>query len=235
ALQRKAGVPQVKERIETIRMIDTDEFWNEAGALDFENVRVELRSLIRLTIDEGGPRIIYTNLKDEVISETINEEMEAAYDFEDYKLKVNRYIEQNKDHIAIFKLRNNMELSRSDYESLERVFTSELGTAEDYQRVFQDTPFGLLVRKVAKLEPQAAMKVFSKFISDEALNQEQIVFVKKVIDYIVENGYIEKPTMLMSAPFDRPKSFVKLFDGTKQRKLVELVNKIRENAVRVVG
>jgi type I restriction enzyme R subunit len=51
----------------------------------------------------------------------------------------------------------------------------------------------------------------------------------------VENGYIEKPAMLMSAPFDRPKSFVKLFCGVKQKKLVELVNKVRENAVRFVG
>ncbi|MFC6333317.1 DEAD/DEAH box helicase family protein [Paenibacillus septentrionalis] len=235
ALQRKASVPQVKAKIETIRMIDTDEFWNEAGVLDFEKVRVELRGLIRLTLDEGGQRIIYTNLKDEVLEEQIGKEMEAAYDFEDYKLKVNRYIEQNKDQIAIFKLRNNMELTKADYESLERVFTSELGTAEDYQREFQDTPFGLLVRKVAKLEMEAAMKVFSRFINDEALNQEQIVFVKKVVDYIVENGYIEKTAMLMSAPFDRPKSFAKLFDGAKQKKLVELVNKVRENAVRIVG
>ena len=33
---------------------------------------------------------------------------------------------------------------------LERIFTEELGTAEDYQTNYQDTPFGLLIRKIAK-------------------------------------------------------------------------------------
>ena len=56
-----------------------------------------------------------------------------AYDFEDYKLKVNRYIERNRDHLAIYKLRNNISLTAFDYESLAHVFTGELGTAEDYQ------------------------------------------------------------------------------------------------------
>ena len=44
------------------------------------------------------------------------------------------------------------------------IFTSELGSKEDYAREFKDTPFGLLVRKVAKLDHEAAMQAFSKFI-----------------------------------------------------------------------
>src|SRR5690606_26094307 len=151
------------------------------------------------------------------------------------RLKVNRYIENNKDHLAIYKLRNNMPLTASDYESLEHIFTGELGTAEDYEREFKDTPFGLLVRKIAKLEHEAAMQAFSTFINDQSLTQAQIVFVGKVIDYIAENGYIETPAILMKAPFDRPQSFTRLFDGVKQKQLVALVNIVRDNAVKVVG
>ena len=40
------------------------------------------------------------------------------------------------------------------------LFTSELGSKEDYAREFKDTPFGLLVRKVAKLDHEAAMQAF---------------------------------------------------------------------------
>ncbi|MNT11494.1 hypothetical protein D3C72_1463790 [compost metagenome] len=118
---------------------------------------------------------------------------------------------------------------------MEAIFTGELGTAEDYQREFQDTPFGLLVRKIAKLEYEAAMVAFSDFINDQSLSQAQIVFVKKVIDYIVQNGYIDNVSELIKPPFDKPQSFVKLFDGTKQRRLVEMVTQIKENAVRVLG
>ncbi|MGG1637634.1 DEAD/DEAH box helicase family protein [Paenibacillus sp. NRS-1760] len=234
ALQTKATIPQVKAKITLIKAIDTDEFWSESGILDFEKVRVELRDLIKFIVDEGSSRIIYTNLQDEILGERIGEALDAAYDFEDYRLKVNRYIENNKDHLAIHKLRNNMPLTASDYESLEHIFTGELGTVEDYKREFKDTPFGLLVRKIAKLEHEAAMSAFSIFINDQSLTQAQIVFVRKVIDYITENGYIEATSVLMKPPFDRPQSFIKLFDGMKQKQLVELVNAVRENAVRVV-
>jgi type I restriction enzyme R subunit len=119
--------------------------------------------------------------------------------------------------------------------SVEIIFTGELGTAEDYKREYQDTPFGLLVRKIAKLEIEAASVVFAEFINDQSLSQAQIVFVKKVIDYIVQNGYIENVSELTKPPFDKPLSFIKLFDGSKQRQILQLVTKIKENAVHVVG
>jgi type I restriction enzyme R subunit len=139
------------------------------------------------------------------------------------------------DHIAIYKLRNNIPLTQADYKDLEQILTGELGTVEDYQREFKDTPFGLLVRKIAKLDYQAANDAFSEFINDQSLNQEQIVFVKKVIDYIAQNGYIENVSELMKPPFDKPQSFIKLFDISKQRKIVETIAKIKENAINVVG
>ncbi|TBL68364.1 DEAD/DEAH box helicase family protein [Paenibacillus thalictri] len=235
-LLQRATIPQIKEKLELISTIGTDEFWQSSDLLNFEKVRVELRSLIKFIIDEGsGRNPIYTNLADEILTIEEGKAMYQAYDFEDYKLKVNRYIEKNRDTLAIHKLRNNIPLTALDYESLEKIFTGELGTAEDYQREYQNTPFGLLVRKIAKLEYEAASVVFSEFINDQSLSQAQIVFVKKVIDYIVQNGYIDNVSELTKPPFDKPQSFVKLFDGTKQRRLVEMVTQIKENAVKVLG
>ncbi len=79
------------------------------------------------------------------------------------------------------------------------------------------------------------MKVFSEFINDQSLSQTQIVFVKKIVDYIVQNGYVENIAELMKPPFDKPVSFMKAFDKTKQQRIMELVTEIKENAVRVVG
>lgn len=234
-LSKRATIPQVKEKLALIGTVGTEEFWQDAGILDYEKVRVELRHLLKFLVDDGPGRLVYTNLTDEVLSVKEGVALEQAYDFEDYRLKVNRYIEANRDHLAIHKLRHNIPLTASDYESLERILTGELGTAEDYKREFKDTPFGLLVRKIAKLEHEAAMEAFSTFISDQSLSQAQIVFVRKVIDYVAQNGYIENVAELMKPPFDKPQSFIKLFDGAKQRQLVELVTQIKENAVRVVG
>lgn len=35
--------------------------------------------------------------------------------------------------------------------------------------------------------------------------------VKQVVDYVVENGYIDNAIDLMKAPFDRPYKFRKIF------------------------
>jgi type I restriction enzyme R subunit len=234
SLSQRATIQQIKVKLELIKMISTDEFWQSSDSVNFEKVRVELRDLIKFIVDEGR-HPVYTNLKDEVLEVKEGETLYQAYDFEDYKLKVNRYIEQNRENLAIHKLRNNIPLTAVDYENLEHIFTGELGTLEDYKREFHDTPFGLLVRKIAKLDYEAASAAFSEFINDQSLNQAQIVFVKKVIDYVVQNGYIENVSELTKPPFDKPRSFIKLFDGSKQQRIMERVKEIKENAIKVVG
>ncbi|MEK4472287.1 type I restriction-modification enzyme R subunit C-terminal domain-containing protein [Paenibacillus sp. FSL R7-0048] len=68
----------------------------------------------------------------------------------------------------------------------------------------------------------------------QSLSQGQIVFVKKVIDYIVQNGYIDNVSELIKPPFDKSQSFIKLFDGTKQKRLIEMVTQIKDNAAKIV-
>ena len=56
-----------------------------------------------------------------------------------------------------------------------------------------------------------------------------------MIDYIVQNGYMESAAYLAKPPFDKPASFLKLFDPERQKKLVDTVKSIRENAEKIVG
>ncbi len=137
--------------------------------------------------------------------------------------------------IAIHKLTHNIRLSAGAYAALEHVLTEELGSKEDYQREYGDTPFGLLVRKNAKLDHNAAMESFSSFINDASLNQKQVVFVHKIINHIEQNGYMEDIKELMKPLFDKPISFVKLFDARTRTALMEKINEIKENAVNVVA
>ena len=90
--------------------------------------------------------------------------------------KVSRYIHEHGNALAIYKLTHNIPLASGDYEELERVLTQELGNEQDYKREFGETPFGLLVRRIAKLDHEAAMEAFSEFINDQSLNQRQIAF-----------------------------------------------------------
>lgn len=232
-LEKKVTIPQIKEKLPLIREIGTDAFWEAKDLLLYEKVRKELRALIQF-LDEGEKKHqIITKLTDPVTEQQEGVQMEAAYDFEDYRAKVNRYVNEHGDTLAIHKLTHNIPLSQGDYQELERILTSELGSREDYVREFGDTPFGLLIRKIAKLDHEAAMAAFSAFINDQSLNQKQIAFVHKVIQHIELNGYMENPAELTKPPFDKPISFLKLFDAKTQKELVDTINTVRENAVKV--
>lgn len=145
-------------------------------------------------------------------------------------MKVNCYIEEHKNSLAIYNLTHNISLTRKDYEELERVFTQELGSKEDYVKTFGDTPFGLLIRKIAKLDHEAVLAAFSEFINDQSLNSRQIAFVQKVITHIEQNGYIEDISVLTKAPFDKPAKLLD-FDEIRQRKLLAVIQSVRDNAL----
>lgn len=196
-----------------------------------------LCELVKFLVDGvEGQKPIYTALADPVLEQTEGKALDSGYDFGEYRERVNRYImEHRNDTLAIHKLTQNIPLSQGDYIELEHIFTSELGSKEDYAREFRDTPFGLLVRKVAKLDHEAAMQAFSKFINDESLNAKQIAFVQKVIHYIEQNGYVESKAVLMKPPFDQPILFTRLFDGKMGGELMETIDAVRENAVHVTA
>lgn len=235
-LERKISIPQVKAKLMIIKEVNTDAFWEANNILLFEKVRKELRGLMQFLVEIGPVKNpIITRLTDPIIGEQEGVQLEPPYDFEDYRAKVDRYVNENGNALAIYKLTHNIPLSVGDYRELERVLTSELGSKEDYAREFGNTPFGLLVRKIAKLDHDAAMAAFSQFINDQSLSQKQITFVHKIINHIEQNGYMESVTILTKPPFDKPLSFTKLFDRKMQSKIMATINKVKDNAIVVVA
>lgn len=236
AFERKITIPQIKAKLPVIQEINSDPYWAANDILLFEKTRSELRDLMKFLVDDGDKRKpIMTKLADIILDTKEGEKVDPAYDFEDYKKKVNRYINEHGNSVVIYKLTHNIKLTASDYAELERVLTEELGSKEDYKREYGDTPFGLLIRKIAKLDHDAAMEAFSAFINDASLNQKQIAFVHKIINHVEQNGYMEDIKDLMKPPFDKPISFVKLFDVKTRTALMQKINEIKENAVNVVA
>lgn len=233
-LQNKMTIPQVKERAHTISLVVERDFLDHADALMLEGVRTELRHLIKFLADGSSVPTLVTSLTDPVLSRREGETIEPGEDYADYRLKVSRYVNEHGDMTVIHKLRNNIPMTALEYRELERVFLEELGSEEDYRRTYGETPFGLLVRKIAKLDHQAAMDAFAEFVNDESLTQQQIAFVHRVVEYVEQNGYME-PASLVKAPFDRPVSFFRLFDDGRQKRLVQLINQVKSNALTPVA
>ena len=214
-----------------LKELVSDHYWDVQDVLKFEETRKSLREIMKY-IPAKKEKLHYSNFKDIVV---FREEGRltslSASDFEDYRAKVNEYVEAHKTTPAINKLLHNEPISVEDYNELERIFTVELGTAEDYEMNYQDTPFGLLIRKIAKMDRTAAYAAFSTFILEERPNTEQLHFIEQVVDYVVENGYINNVLDLMKTPFDRPYKFSLIFTYEEQVKFVKIINNIKNNAL----
>lgn len=229
-LEKKSSIPQVAAKLPLLRQISDPELWKDIDICKLEDIRRELRALIRF-LDEGSKRKdIITILTDPILDSIAGIPLPEEDPFESYKMKVNRYIEEHKNSLAIYNLTHNISLTRKDYEELERVFTQELGSKEDYVKTFGDTPFGLLIRKIAKLDHEAVLAAFSEFINDQSLNSRQIAFVQKVITHIEQNGYIEDISVLTKAPFDKPAKLLD-FDERRQERLLAVIKSVRDNAL----
>ena len=228
-LQKMTTIPQVKEKLPLLKQVTEDKFFDDVSALKLEELRCELRGLMRFIPRGLGRRDVITHLDDPVTNIEYGATATTGEDFTNYRLKVERYLRDYGNSLVIQKLHRNLPMTEYEFVELERIFTQELGTANDYERTYGETPFGLLVRQLVKLDHDAATEAFAEFINSQALNEQQISFVRKVVDYVVENGYME-PVALTQPPFDRPQSFVRMFTTEQQMSLVAIISRIKSNA-----
>lgn len=229
-LSQLGTIPQILEHKDLLIRVQTEDFWDNTDIIELENVRNVIRELVKF-LDKEQQKVYYTNFEDTF--ETVGEKSGPIYgsnDLQNYRKRVSQYLKEHQDELAIFKLRNNKPLTESDVSHLESVLWSELGTQEDYEKEFGDTPITRLVRQIVGLDIQAANEAFSVFLSDESLNVNQIKFVKLIIDYVVKNGYLEK-RILQQDPFRSLGSVSELFEDNIQdiRNILGVVDEINGN------
>lgn len=161
--------------------------------------------------------------------------MYNANDLKNYRKKVEHYLKEHKDDMAIYKLRNNKKLTKEDITKLEEIMFTELGSQSDYEKEFGSTPVNQLVRKIVGLDANAANEAFSEFLSSEILNTKQIHFIKLIVDYVIKNGFIEDNRVLMEDPFRTVGSIIELFkDNIEERNnIMKTINEIKTNASEV--
>lgn len=230
-LQKLGTIPQILEQKELIKKIQEPEFWEQPTLEALEEIRLALRELIRF-IPKYTQRVYYTNFEDEIIS--IHEDdapLLKVNDLRSYKEKVENYIRTHLDNTAVYKLHHNRPLTKKDVEMLEEVLWEKLGSKDQYKESYGEKSVTILVRELIGLDKGAAKAVFSDFLSTENLNSQQSKFIKLIIDYVVQNGYLEK-AQLLEDPFKRIGTIVNLFgDNQGQMQiLIQSIDSINDNA-----
>lgn len=94
-LERRASIPQIRDKLSIIREVQTEEFWDANNVLLFEKARKELRELIKFLDDGDEKKPIVTKLTDPIVEQQEGVILDAAYDFENYRAKVNRYVNEH--------------------------------------------------------------------------------------------------------------------------------------------
>lgn len=235
ALSKLGTISQVLEQKHMIEKVLTEEFWESADIFDYEDVREAFRDLIKFLQKETQDKF-YTNFKDEIIEVREDEPIYHTNELQNYRKKVNQYLNEHLDQLAIYKLRNNKKITVQDLQTLEDILWRQLGTREEYEKEFGKTPLTKLVRNLVGLDPIAANELFSEFLSNEKLNLYQKRFVNYIVEYVVKHGMIDKKT-LSEDPFRQVGSIVELFKDNMDdaRKIMNIIDEINKNSEEIFG
>lgn len=194
ALRKQASVPDIKAKMPLLNEVMTSAFWNNKTLFSIENMRKEIRDLLKYLTGDSG-RTFTVSIEDDV---TDGGEAGSIITTMTYKQKVLDFLAENRDLPVLQKIQNIEKLSSSDINELERILWQELGTKEDYERYLRrekmttDIPVAAFIRKVAGLDRQKAIKLFTEFISANTLTAEQEEFINNILNYVCQNGDMAK-------------------------------------------
>lgn len=136
SLEQKATIPEVIAAKDTLAKAKSDTFWQTATLPDIDQIREEMRCLMHFLRREIKTKVI--NVTDDVIFEREGEQFTQASNLESYYERARRYVDENADEPVLNKLKNNIPLDQEDWDSLERIFWSEVGTADEYRKELND-------------------------------------------------------------------------------------------------
>jgi len=235
-LMKKKNIPAVNQKIDTIKAIQTDEFWQDVSLKRLEKVRMDLRDLIKF-IDTEHQQPVYTGFEDTLGKVTEVDILPTYTSLQSYKERVESFIRKNKDYLVIHKIQNNIQITSEELKLLEKLlFEGDLGTEADYRKEYGELPLGKFIRSMLGLDKSAANQLFSEFIQYGNLLADQITFINNIISFLTKNGTIEKE-MLFEPPFTNinDQGITGVFDDAQVGKIVRIIDEVNGNSVNSVG
>jgi type I restriction enzyme, R subunit len=233
-LEEKAAIPMVREQMELILAVQTDEWWEGVTVPLMEGVRKRLRGLVKL-IDKSKRKPVYTDFVDEIgtgIAIALPG-VSAPGGYERFRAKARHFLHAHESHIAIHKLRTNEPLTALDLSELEKMLVeSGVGTQEDLEKAkAENQGLGLFVRSLIGLNREAAKKALGEFVSGKAYRANQIQFLDEIVKYLTEHGSMD-PRRLYESPYTdfSPRGVEGVFTSAEVDQLMSVLEEVRKRA-----
>lgn len=207
--------------------IMTSAFWENKTLASIENMRREIRGLLKYLVGGSG-RTFTVTVRDEISDDGTADKTNTDVS---YRERVLDFLTQQRDHPVLQKIHNLEYLSGADIDELERILWQELGTKEDYERYLRreqmtaDIPVGAFIRKVVGLDRRKAIDLFSGYISANSLTAGQEEFINNILDYVCQNGDMEKKVIRENRILRE--SLIKYFPG-KATQVAQFVDMLHD-------
>ena len=202
-LEKKATIPAVRERMETIKEVQTAGFW-ECRTLDsLERVRKELRELVHVLAESRDERRFVINIEDAISSDVVAAPVTLKATYHD---RVIDYLAKHTDNEVLRKIQNFEQLTTDDVNELQRIFWEELGTRTEFDEATNGKKYNhnvaAFIRVIQGVDRQKALALYTRFIKDGNLTGEQEQYLKEILNYLSENGDL-KMSDFMEYPLNR--------------------------------
>lgn len=231
-LQTKYTIPEVKQRKPLIDQIADPKFYTNLTQRKLEEIRVEIRELVKY-LEASGLEPVYTDITDSEVEAQAGEPLSPGYNIP-YKERVESYVREHKSHLVIDKIRKNIPITEAELKQLEDILFDgeEIGTKEDFVREFGEEPLGTFIRQIVGLDVEAANEAFGELLNTGSLRSDQMTFLRTIIDYLKVNGVMDKK-VLFEPPFTdlNDQGLLGVFDDDSQAmKVISILDRINKNA-----
>ncbi|MFZ6665633.1 DEAD/DEAH box helicase family protein [Peijinzhouia sedimentorum] len=230
-LERKGNIPVVEARMPMIKKV-LGGFLQHANVVNLEEVRDSLREVMQF-LDAIDQPIVETHFRDYLdLSKVDEKNLLKAAPLEPYRSRVERYLNEHKNHLVISKIKTNQPITEAELAQLQEIFfnAEEVGSKDEFEKEGKGKSLGLFIRELIGLDREAVQSAFAEFIQAQNLNAEQIKFVDLIIGYLTQNGVIDKRA-LFESPFKdlNDSGPFGLFDDAQVTKIISILDRINGN------
>ena len=235
ALGEQRNIPVIKQNLELIQAVASDEWWDGVTVGLLELMRLRLRGLVRL-VEKTKQAIVYTDFED-TLDDLAPVEVRIStpgVDRERFREKLLAFLREHQGQVVFHKLRMGRQLTTLDLVELERILTETGGfsVAEIASGTAEANGLGLFIRSVAGMDRGAAAEALDAFVGQADFTANQLAFVKLIVDQLTQRGAVATG-LLYEAPYTdfAPHGPDELFTDAQVTNLIDVLRHVAATAV----
>ncbi len=229
------NINQVKEKSETIKLVLSNKFWEKPTVQSVENIRLELRSIMKFsdTIVTPQPPRPVIDVEDSDVERSRYTPVRIGTEMVQYKERVDDVLTRLfNESITLQKIKSGKPVNEKDIQELmSLVLTQHPDLNLELLYEFYPETAGhldLAIRRIIGLDPKFLDEQFTKFVDNQPdLNATQLKFIQMLKNHIAKYGSLKLETL-----FEPPFTTVHT-DGVygvfpKEEQAKQIINIVRE-------